>query len=256
MRRTGLILIVGCFALLLAACGGNSVEPSPAPTLANDDSDASPVVGDPNADDGEDETGIEFPFGTPIPEEEESGELLAPTLAALGAPIDPTAVATLAPFGGLDISADEIGQPGEAQFNSAEETEEAFAADSGIADPATVIFDKVTVIRSGGIDGSDLTIEIFQDGRVLRDGNPSTTLTPQQVMDLDALLDEIRIFSMSGQFAATFPRQDDYIYVINVDQADRSISHRADDTYIPGELTRVVQFAQEAVFGAPPMPNN
>ena len=169
MRRTGLILLVGCFALLLTACGGNSVEPSPAPTLADDGSDTPPVVGDPNTDDDEDETGIEFPFGTPIPEEEESGELLAPTLAALGAPIDPTAVATLPPFGGLDISADEIGQPGEAQFNSAEGTEEAFPAESGIVDPATVIFDRVTVIRSGGIDGSDLTIEIFQDGRVLRD---------------------------------------------------------------------------------------
>lgn len=271
IRQMGLMVVIVGAALALAACGGNSVEtPSDAATSppdaggaatqpAGDAGGAGGGAGegddDPNAESGFDP----FPFGTPAPEATDSGVVLEQTLAALGAPIQPTLAATSLPFGGVPVTPGELGRPGVASYPTAEATEpvvpdpEDAPLDPTI-DPALLVFDKVMVSRAGGPGNGELTVEVFQDGAVLLDGQRVTTLTPQAVLDLDALLDEIRIFEMRGVFAAPFPNRDDYQYVISVDRADGSISHRADDTLMPPELGRVVQVVTNAAVGVPPAP--
>ncbi len=287
VRRVMLLVAIGVMVLVVAACGGNSVEtPSDAATTppqageatqppedaggSGDNAGTGGNAGNAGAetDNGEDDDNNEqgfdpFPFGTPVPEEEDANRpLLEPTLAALGAPVRPTVEATAPPFGGLQVTPGELGRPGEVTYADDAEATEPVVADADDAaleptvDPATLLFDKVTVVRVGGPGGRELTIEVFQDGAVLMDGQRVTTLTPQAVIELDTLLDEIRIFEMRGIFASTFPDRDDYRYVISVNRADGSISHRADDSLMPPELGRVVQVVTEAVVGAPPAPNN
>lgn len=275
IRRVMLILAVTATAVTLAACGGNSVEtPSDSATAApesgtvatqpaGDAGGGEPTDGEAADDDNNEGSFDPFPFGTPVPEEsDEDRVLLEPTLAALGAPVQPTLAATDVPFGGVEVQPGDLGRPGEVSYaDPAEATEPVvFDAEGGpgepTLDPALLLFDKVTVIRAGGPGNTELTVEIFQDGAVLLDGERVTTITPQNVIDLDTLLDEIRIFEMRGVFASTFPDRNDYQYVVSVDRADGSISHRADDSLIPPELARVVQTVTQAAVGAPPPLSN
>ncbi len=245
MRRLILLVSPVLFVVLLAACGGNTVETPSDP--ATDPTNPSPDVNP-----GEDQDFDNAPFGTPLPPDDAPSNNDSPqielTLAAMGAPISPTLAETPARFGGVQIPPEAVGAPGEVIYSDAQETEEPDPA-NGAVNFETVIFDEVSVQRAGGPGRTETAIQIFQDGTVLVDGAQVAVLTPQQVIDLDNLLDEIRIFQISGQFAAVFTQPQDYVYMISVEAAGNSTSLRADDTLMPQQLRRVVQYVLGAAFG-------
>jgi hypothetical protein len=270
MRRVTILSFSLALSLLLIGCGGNSVRTPISPTQAPPADGGNGGVAGGGGDAGTDGGNVTdgnfdpFPFGTPVPGEgedevslpvddagEEDEPEQAATLIALGAPLQPTLAATTQPFGGAGIDPELLGSPGEAIIQPPDQATDFDPNDPEsptIPDPAS-LFDELSVRRVGGPGGQEQYFQIFQDGSVLIDGQLETVITPQQVIELDQLLDGVSVFDISGTFIATFPDSDAYIYVISVIEGDRSISHRADDDLIPPQLSQVVTAVIDAASG-------
>lgn len=100
---------------------------------------------------------------------------------------------------------------------------------------AGLIFDSIQFVRTGGIAGKTLTIEIKSDGTVTRDGVAST-IAPDQVTLIDTAIDQLNFFGIQGVFQAPGTSADTYHYSVTVNRAGSSRTINAEDGFVPPEL--------------------
>ncbi len=105
-------------------------------------------------------------------------------------------------------------------------------------------FDFIIFEQSGGPNNETFIIQVFNDGRVERDG-VTTTISAQQVAMLDALLKELNFFGLQGQFAVPGASTDVYSYRITVEQGGGSRTINAQDGYTPTELLELFSLLAE-----------
>lgn len=236
MRNTTILLLGFIIAIGLSACGGNTIGEPPSPTP---DTRALNTLepGDVNLN----------PFATELPPEAElpdNSANIGATLQAFGAPIQPTAEATVPLFGGIEVPEE---QPKPGVVNYAEATE----------DPEIgAIFDQVTLIRGGGVNSEILQIDLYQDGTLWLNSEVIGNVGAQQVIAFDNLLDEVNFFGIRGSFSAAITDSDIYQYNITVSRAGSSLTLNADDTLIPPELQRLVQTLLDFTFGVQQAPQS
>lgn len=125
---------------------------------------------------------------------------------------------------------------------------------SATEDPeAGLVFDSIIFTQTGGASSIELTIELRSDGTLIRNGETST-VSQEDVLAIDAMLDEINYFGIQGVFAAAAPNPDVYSYTITVERAGASLMINAQDTYTPVELkelfSAIANLGQET--GSPP----
>jgi hypothetical protein len=94
--------------------------------------------------------------------------------------------------------------------------------------------------ESGGPSNSSLEIEIFGDGRVLRDGVEST-IPADTIAELNQMIRDMKFFSIQGQFTqAGGAAADSYSYLVRVELETGSSSRiEAHDRLTPPELLRL-----------------
>jgi hypothetical protein len=240
MRLLSLSLLVVVF---ITACGALPSGQPPTATSAIDPNVPTPGPGVLNPD----------PFATVVPpdgedtaseDDEDDTPGVSLTLEALGAPVRPSPDPnqTVAPFGGVTVGTD-VPPPG-------------VIARRATREPYTgnVIFDRITLIRAGGPTGNERQIEILSDGTVIIDGTPGNNIGPQGLAEVNALMQEIDVFSLTGTFAATVTDPNDYVYVLRVSREGESVAIRADDSLIPDELARVIDRLFFIAEGGPRAP--
>jgi hypothetical protein len=125
---------------------------------------------------------------------------------------------------------------------------------SATEDPeAGLLFDTIFFTQTGGANNVNLTIEVHSDGTLIRNGETST-ISQDDVLAVDAMLDELNYFGIQGVFAAAAPNPDVYSYSITVDRNGSSLMINAQDTYTPVELkelfSAIINLGQPV--GAPP----
>lgn len=107
-------------------------------------------------------------------------------------------------------------------------------------DPESGIpFDAVYLEQSGGFTGIPLKVEIHSDGRLIRDGVTSS-VTPEQVTEIDSIIKEINFFGIQGQFEPASNNPDAYSYKISVDRGGSSRTINAQDGYTPDPLMKLI----------------
>lgn len=116
---------------------------------------------------------------------------------------------------------------------------------------AGLVFDLIVFTQTGGPNNADLTIELRSDGTLVRNGQTST-VSPEDVIAIDTMLDELNFFGIQGIFAAAAPNPDVYSYTITVERAGASRMINAQDTYTPVELKEL--FAAIINLGQPGQP--
>jgi hypothetical protein len=220
--RTTLALILT--ALLLAACATASTETPPLPTLAS--------VGQPDS---------AQPNATPAPDSAAQPDGAAtPDGMAQAGPMTP------AP-----------GQPG---ADGAQPTVDIEQVIGMLPPPGTIIapateevmaaqlpFSTIVYEETGGPANASLTVEIFSDGRVLRNGT-ETRVGPEVIAELDQLLRDIRFFGINGQFTMPGAGSEVYNYAVTVQLEDGSARRLdAQDRVTPPELLRL--FSRLRVVG-------
>jgi hypothetical protein len=122
---------------------------------------------------------------------------------------------------------------------------------SATEDPeAGLVFDAIFFTQTGGSNNTELNIELRSDGTLVRNGETST-VSQEDIMAIDTMLDELNFFGIQGVFAAAAPNPDVYSYSITVERAGSSMMINAQDTYTPVELKElfaaIVNLAQAAV---------
>lgn len=125
---------------------------------------------------------------------------------------------------------------------------------SATEDPeAGLVFDTIFFTQTGGASNVELTIELRGDGTLIRNGETST-VSQEDVLAIDAMLDELNFFGIQGVFAAAAPNPDVYSYSITVERAGSSLMINAQDTYTPVELKElfaaIINLGQ--ITGSPP----
>ncbi|MEL7234634.1 MAG: hypothetical protein AAGK74_09060 [Chloroflexota bacterium] len=245
MRRLYTSLSAVSLAFILAACGGGGQN---LPPTATSQIDPNLLTIEPGVLNQE-------PFATPIPEdaepddEEVANPGLDETLVALGAPPRdvPDPNVTAVPFAGVagDVV---IPSPGVIVRSAT-----GVAIEPG-AEPTPSVFDFVEVARVGGVTDDDIRIRFLNDGNVLINGEPARNIGPQGVNLINERLNEIDFYTINGFFAASVPDPADYQYVITAERGSDGQSIRADDSFIPNELARLVADLLALGQGASPPP--
>ncbi len=113
---------------------------------------------------------------------------------------------------------------------------------------AGLVFHDIIFTQARGSNAPDLTIELHNDGTLIRNGQTSS-VSADQVTAIDNMLDELNFFGIQGVFEAAAPNPDDYVYSITVDRAGSSRTINTQDTYTPEELKNL--FAAIIALGAP-----
>ncbi|MBZ0295227.1 MAG: hypothetical protein K8L99_21870 [Anaerolineae bacterium] len=108
-------------------------------------------------------------------------------------------------------------------------------------------FDSMIFEQTGGPNNTTLTIEVYGDGRVVRNGVEST-VSETQLMELENMLRELNFFGLQGQFTVPGAGEDIYRYRITVEQDGGSRMINAQDGYTPPELLEL--FAAVSALGA------
>jgi hypothetical protein len=200
MRRNLCLILIG--TLFLAACGGNAAPTAVLPTV----------------DTSLQTSGTVTP-GQPTPIGQEPTEDFAATQAAL-----PTSVPQVRSYETDEASSGfTLPIPGTMIA--------AVTPDPNVG----LIFDTVQFVRTGGITGKTLTIDIKSDGSVVRDGVPST-ISPDQVTLIDTVIDQLNWFGLDGVFEAPGTSADTYHYSVTVERAGSSRTINAEDGFTPSEL--------------------
>jgi hypothetical protein len=104
---------------------------------------------------------------------------------------------------------------------------------------ANVMFDSVALIRTGGIAGKTLTIQIFSDGTLDRDGQ-KIKLTPAQMKQVNDQLTGLNFFGLQGVFTAPGTQPDVFHYNISVDRGGQARAIDAEDGFIPKEMQALI----------------
>lgn len=116
---------------------------------------------------------------------------------------------------------------------------------------AGIPFDSIIFEQSGGITATTVVVEVYSDGRVVRDGVEST-ISAEQVAALDSLIKSMNFFDLQGQFAMPGQNEDIYYYKITVEQAGSSRTINAQDGYTPDPLMDLFNTISVLGTGAPP----
>ncbi len=100
-----------------------------------------------------------------------------------------------------------------------------------------LVFDRIYLVRTGGPQNSGaLEVEIFQDGRVIRNGE-TQLISPDEVLALDTMLDEIDFFGIHGAYLGPPTGQDEpYRYELRVERAEDRRLIVFQEGYIPDEI--------------------
>jgi len=111
------------------------------------------------------------------------------------------------------------------------------ASDSTIqpVDSQPFQFDRILFTQTGGITGVNSRIEVFGDGRVLRDGVESR-VTGETISSLAAMIDAFDFFRVGGQFMGQAAGADTFTYTITVSVAGSSRMIQSQDGYTPQSL--------------------
>lgn len=108
-------------------------------------------------------------------------------------------------------------------------------------------FSSIIFQQTGGPNNLNLIIEIYRDGRVVRDG-VTTSITPDRIAALNTALQAINFFGIQGQFTVPGAGEDVYVYRVTVEQDDgASRMITAQDGYTPPELLEI--FATLSTIG-------
>lgn len=146
---------------------------------------------------------------------------------------------------------------------TAELTEAAAVLDITMPPPGTLVaavtqdlnpdiqFDSILFEQSGGLSGAKLVVEVYSDGRVIRDGTAST-ITPQQVAELNAMLNAVNFFGLQGQFVMPGTDEDAYYFKMTVESQGGSRTINAQDGYTPDDLMAIFNYVSALGTGAPP----
>ncbi len=87
-------------------------------------------------------------------------------------------------------------------------------------------------------------MEVHSDGTVIRNGVTST-ISPDQVVFIDNLLDQINYFGIQGIFVMPGAGADLMKYRVTVDRAGASVTVDAQDGLIPPELTQLFSILRD-----------
>lgn len=104
---------------------------------------------------------------------------------------------------------------------------------------AGLVFDVVYFNRSGGISGQALSLQILGNGSGIFNG-AAITVSPDQVTQLDNLIDQIGFFGLQGVFTSPGTSADIYTYDITVERAGSSRTITAQDGLIPSSLAQLI----------------
>lgn len=96
-------------------------------------------------------------------------------------------------------------------------------------------FDRVLFTQTGGLAALNLQIEVFSDGRVVRDGAQSQT-SSDVVANIASLIDTFDFFRVSGQFMGTGAAADAYTYSLTVESGGSSRTIMSQDGFTPPAL--------------------
>jgi hypothetical protein len=104
---------------------------------------------------------------------------------------------------------------------------------------ANVMFDSLALIRTGGIAGKMLTIQIFSDGTLDRDGQ-KIKLTADQMKQVNDQLNKLNFFGLQGVFTAPGTQPDVFHYNISVERGGDARAIDAEDGFIPKDLQALI----------------
>ncbi|MAS32674.1 MAG: hypothetical protein CL610_01630 [Anaerolineaceae bacterium] len=228
MRR---LILISLTALALTACATAATEAPPLPTTAPTlPGDTPPPATQPPTDSPQAET--------PTPEISQQVDA-QPTEAQPDSQSTTTGLiitsqageqieVTLLPTSEVQQAIDMLPPPGTAQVVVTQE-----------ANAASVPFFIISYEETGGPANTSLTLEIFNSGRVIRDGAELTV--PQSTIDeLNQMIQELSFMDIQGQF--TLPGggpSDVYSYTVRVELEDGSARRlEAHDRATPPELRR------------------
>jgi hypothetical protein len=104
--------------------------------------------------------------------------------------------------------------------------------------PMPISIDSLYYTQTGGIAGMSLTIQLRSDGTLIRDGKTST-VSPEAVQEISALLDSIHFFDIQGIFTGPSGATDTYRYSLTVNAPNGSLTITSEDGMTPPELYQV-----------------
>jgi hypothetical protein len=113
---------------------------------------------------------------------------------------------------------------------------------------AGLLFDEIYFSQTGG--GTTLVVQVYPDGRVLRDGQ-QFSIAQDQVVEIDTILDEIDFFGMQSSFTSVGGSPNAYVYEISVSRGDDSRNVVAEDGLIPPQLQNLFSLLLEAGLTRP-----
>ncbi len=193
-------------ALLLAACATASTDSPVLPTLAETQPVSNTVPTDVQATPDPGQPTVD-PGATLDPA---AGE--TPTISAIQ-----QAIALLPPPGTMQVPVTEEPDP----------------------NATPVPFFNVTYTETGGAANVNLLVDIFADGRVIRNG-VETTIPPETIAEINRVIDELQFFAIEGQFTMPGTGLEVYNYNVRVELQDGSArSLDAQDRVTPPELLRL-----------------
>lgn len=174
-----------------------------------------------------------------IPTEEDIPPERATFEATFESILNPPAQPTVAGVSSTQEGALEVALPGTLVASATEDPD------------AGLIFDKVTFSLQGGGNDAALSIEILQDGTLIRDGVASV-LPADAVIELDNMLDTLNYFGIQGTYLGPARDSSIYRYTITVLRGEMERTINAEDGYMPTELQAL--FAKIVSLGAPVRP--
>ncbi|MBE2267329.1 MAG: hypothetical protein IAE80_03795 [Anaerolinea sp.] len=173
--------------------------------------------------------------------------MLVMLLAACGGQPEPTAT----PVPPTPIPATDASAGGGIQATSAlSEIQQTVAfAEPGTLIPAGVgtmqapdappfAFDRVLFTQTGGLAGVNIQIDVYADGRVIRNGTESRA-SEDAITNLNRLLEAINIFNLSGQFMSPGAAADAFTYSLTVVKGGSNRTIMSQDGYTPQELFEI-----------------
>lgn len=191
-----LLLISLSAVVLLAACGGGEtpVEPTLDTSLTNPTAEQPVQVVEPT---------LIPPPGQPTQE---------PPPQATPAPTEPRTIE------GIDAP---LPIPGTVTMSETQE------ADAGLT------FTKILYYQTGGDDPTPLTVEVYSDGTMTRNGTQSS-ISQDQVTMLQALIDQSNFFNINGAFTSAGSSQSVRRYRVSIERSDgSSVALTMEESLVP-----------------------
>jgi hypothetical protein len=202
--------------IMVAACSGDT-DNSPLPTQANNDTTV-------------EATTVE---GTPDPTIEAFEEMVDEVLSPPAPNLSPTPL--IPDEGELAIPL-----PGQLVASETEEPE-------AISGPFTYL----SLEQTGGPSDVDLMIELYDDGRVLRNGEAIGTVSQEAVANIDQIIRDVNFFGMQGALIGPPGTGEEYRYRLYVERGDEiARTVQAQDGFMPTEVVRLLSSIRGAAENA------